>query len=92
MTSQKYGLMHTIVRTLVYNVEFDLDKIPDKILKSAAKNYDDYVKLYVQEVGEKAYARSKERRILQKVFVKMDKLGYYQHPLVTSESGEENAN
>jgi hypothetical protein len=92
MTSQKYGLMHTIVRTLVYNYEFDVDKIPNKILKAAAKNYDEYLRLYRKEVGEQTFMKSRERQVLQKVFVKMDQLGYYQYPLFTSESGESNAN
>ena len=92
MSSQKYGLMHTIVRTLVYNADYEIDKIPKRILKSAAKDYDDYLSLFRAEVGERNFMKSRERQVLHKVFVKMDQLGYYQHPLIVSETGEENAN
>lgn len=80
MTSQRYGILHVMVKTLSYNDSFDWGKIPKKALKLAGRDYDEYLRLFVRDVGTEAFERSREKRVLRMIFEKLNTEGYYQLP------------
>lgn len=69
-----------MVKTLSYNESFDWSKIPSKALKIAAKDYDEFLRLFKKEVGEDCYNTSREKRILEMIFEKLNAEGYYRLP------------
>ena len=68
MTSQKFGVLHVLVKTLSYNDNFDWSKVPKKVWKTAAKDYDEYLHLFKSEVGFDEFESSREKKVLQAIF------------------------
>jgi len=79
MTSQHYPIMHVLVRSLIINYNFSLSDVPKKILKFAAKEYDDYLSYFKKET-DLEYENTKESKIISEIFEMINRLGYYKLP------------
>lgn len=80
MTSQRFSILHILVKTMNYSDNFDWSKIPKKALKIAGSNYDEYLRLFISEVGLENFEKSREKLVLEKIFEKLSTEGYYQTP------------
>ena len=66
MNSQYMPVMHVMVRSLIINQHFDLNKIPNKMFKFAAKEYDDYLSLCLRE--NENFHKTRESQVVSKIF------------------------
>lgn len=78
MNLQYMPVMHVMIRSLIINSHFDLNDVPNKMFKFAAREYDDYLRESLKE--NENFHKTREFQLVSKIFEKINELGYYRKP------------